>query len=104
MSPDKWTETQKGRAAILFREYPEIDKAFSLSHSLRMIFLQRCSKEEGRKSIAWIIHNTKKRERFFAYVQKNAFFWTDHAVSRICIIFFGGGWLNIVETYTRKYA
>ncbi|WP_440409260.1 hypothetical protein [Prevotella sp.] len=52
MSPDKWTETQKGRAAILFREYPEIDKAFSLSHSLRMIFLQRCSKEEGRKSIA----------------------------------------------------
>ena len=36
MSPNKWTDTQKERAAILFREYPEIEKAFSLSHSLRM--------------------------------------------------------------------
>ena len=51
MSPNKWTDTQKGRAAILFREYPEIEKAFSLSHSLRMIFSQRCSKEDGQKSL-----------------------------------------------------
>lgn len=29
MSPDKWTDTQKERAAILFREYPEIEKALS---------------------------------------------------------------------------
>ena len=51
MPPNKWTDTQKERATILFREYPEIEKAFSLSHSLRMIFSQRCSKEEGRKSL-----------------------------------------------------
>lgn len=51
MSPDKWTDTQKERAAILFREYPKIEKAFSLSHSLRMIFSQRCSREDGRKSL-----------------------------------------------------
>lgn len=51
MSPNKWTDTQKERAAILFREYPEIEKAFSLSHSLRMIFSQRCSKDAGLKSL-----------------------------------------------------
>ncbi len=51
MSANKWTDTQKERAAILFREYPEIEKAFGLSHSLRMIFSQRCSKEKGRESL-----------------------------------------------------
>ena len=51
MSPNKWTDPQKKRAAILFREYPEIEKAFGLSHSLRMIFSQRCSKEDGQKSL-----------------------------------------------------
>ena len=51
MSPDKWTDTQKERAAILFKEYPEIEKAYSISHSLRMIFSQRCTKEEGRASL-----------------------------------------------------
>ena len=51
MSPNKWTDAQKERASILFREYPGIEKAFSLSHSLRMIFSQRCSKEDGQKSL-----------------------------------------------------
>lgn len=45
MSPDKWTETQAERAGILFREFPDIHTAFSLTHSLRMIFSQRCDKE-----------------------------------------------------------
>jgi len=51
MSPDKWTETQAERAGILFREFPDIHKAFSLTHSLRMIFSQRCDKEQGRTSL-----------------------------------------------------
>lgn len=51
MSPDKWTETQKERAEILFREFPEIKTAFSLTHSLRMIFSQRCSKDKGAESL-----------------------------------------------------
>ena len=51
MSPNKWTDPQKKRAAILFQEYPEIEKAFGLSHSLRMIFSKRCSKEDGQKSL-----------------------------------------------------
>ena len=51
MSPDKWTDTQKERAEILFREFPDIKTSFSLMHSLRMIFSQRCDKEQGRISL-----------------------------------------------------
>jgi len=37
-SADKWTGKQKNRAKILFDLYPDIKKAYSLTHSLRMIF------------------------------------------------------------------
>ena len=37
-SPEKWTESQKERATILFREYPDIAKANQLVNSLRNIF------------------------------------------------------------------
>lgn len=37
-SSKKWTESQKQRAFILFQLYPDIKEAYSLTHSLRMIF------------------------------------------------------------------
>lgn len=37
-SGEKWTQKQKARAEILFAQYPDIKKAYSLTHSLRMIF------------------------------------------------------------------
>ncbi len=37
-SREKWTKTQKKRAKILFELYPDIKKAYSLTHSLRLIF------------------------------------------------------------------
>ena len=37
-SMDKWTESQKKRAKILFELYPDIKKAYYLTHSLRLIF------------------------------------------------------------------
>jgi transposase len=37
-SGDKWSESQKTRAKVLFEQYPDIKKAYSLTHSLRMIF------------------------------------------------------------------
>jgi len=37
-SADKWTGNQKERARILFAQYPDIKEAYSLTHSLRMIF------------------------------------------------------------------
>lgn len=44
-SGEKWTPKQKQRAAVLFELYPDIKKAYSLSHSLRMIFSH--NKEKG---------------------------------------------------------
>lgn len=37
-STEKWTEKQKHRAKLLFEMYPDIKEAYSLTHSLRMIF------------------------------------------------------------------
>ena len=51
-SPDKWSESQKQRAKILFGQYPDIDKAYSLTHSLRMIFNRNTIKDAARLSLA----------------------------------------------------
>lgn len=51
-SAEKWTESQKIRAGILFEEYPDIKKAHSLSHSLRMIFNKRSMKAVARTNLA----------------------------------------------------
>lgn len=44
----KWTERQK----ILFKEYPDIQLAYSLSHSLRMIVSKNTIKNAARLSMA----------------------------------------------------
>ena len=51
-SADKWTERQKERAKILFAEYPDIQLAYGLSHSLRMIFSKNTIKDVARLSMA----------------------------------------------------
>lgn len=44
-SPDRWSESQRKRARILFAQYPDIKKGFELTHQLRMIFSK--TKEKG---------------------------------------------------------
>ena len=51
-SSEKWTDEQKLRAKILFREYPDIKKAYGLSHSLRMILAKNTIKDAARLSLA----------------------------------------------------
>jgi transposase len=51
-SPEKWTQNQKERANVLFDSYPDIKEAFSLSHSLRMIFNKNTVKDAARMSLA----------------------------------------------------
>ena len=51
MSPDKWTETHKKRARILYREFPDIPDCLLAYHSLRMIFSQKVDKEKGSVSL-----------------------------------------------------
>lgn len=51
-SGEKWTSSQHRRAEILFREYPDLEKAYGLSHSLRMIFSKNTFKDAARLSMA----------------------------------------------------
>jgi len=51
-SGEKWTEKQKQRAKLLFKLYPDIKKAYSLTHSLRMIFAKNSIKNAARLSLA----------------------------------------------------
>lgn len=51
-SPEKWTESQKERAHILFDQYPDLKEAYSLTHSLRMIFNKNKMKDAARLSLA----------------------------------------------------
>ena len=51
-SPEKWSESQKERAKILFREYPDLKKGHSLTHSLRMIYNKNSIKAGARLSLA----------------------------------------------------
>ena len=51
-SADKWTRKQAARARILFEEFPDLQKAYSLSHSLRMTFAKNTVKDAARLSMA----------------------------------------------------
>lgn len=49
---DKWTESQRQRAEVLFEIYPDLKEAYSLTHSLRMIFSKNSIKDAARLSLA----------------------------------------------------
>ena len=51
-SADKWTQKQKQRAELLFEMYPDIKKAYSLTHSLRMIYAKNSTKDAARLNLA----------------------------------------------------
>jgi transposase len=51
-SSEKWTNSQKQRAEILFENYPDLQQAYSLTHSLRMIYNKNTIKDAARLSLA----------------------------------------------------
>ena len=51
-SADKWTESQRQRAEVLFETYPDLRQAYSLTHSLRMIFSKNSIKDAAGLSPA----------------------------------------------------
>lgn len=51
-SADKWTDSQKQRAELLFEACPDLKEAYSLTHSLRMIFSRNTAKDAARLSLA----------------------------------------------------
>ena len=51
-SREKWTETQRERADILFELYPEIAKAYKLSEKLKQLYNSRIPKEIAMTKLA----------------------------------------------------
>ena len=49
-SADKWTESQRERAALLFEQYPDIKKGYGLSHALRVIFNNKNATPESARA------------------------------------------------------
>lgn len=49
-SADKWSDSQKERAKILFEQYPDLKTAYGLSHSLRVIFNNKNATPETAKA------------------------------------------------------
>ena len=47
-----WTEKQKDRSVILFREYPDLEEAYNLAHSLRIIYSQTKDKKIAYTKLA----------------------------------------------------
>lgn len=51
-SANNWTDSQKERAKILFAQYPDLKEAYSLTHSLRLIFNKNDDKNVARLKLA----------------------------------------------------
>ena len=51
-SPEKWSQSQKQRAKILFAQYPDLKKAFDLTHDLRIIFAKTKEKAVAYTKLA----------------------------------------------------
>ena len=62
----KWTDSQKRRAAILFREYPAIEEAYGVSMKLTDIFNTKCNKSVALTKLArWYEEVEKLNCKFF---------------------------------------
>lgn len=61
-SADKWTPKQKVRARILFKRFPDIKKAYSLTHSLRMIYSKTTEKGIAYTKLARWYNDVAKSE------------------------------------------
>lgn len=56
-SVDKWSKSQKERAKILFKEYPDLEKAYNLVHRLRVLYNTAKSPETALPKLAlWYNH------------------------------------------------
>lgn len=50
-SGDKWGDSKKERAGILFEQYPQMKEAYSLVCKVRAIFKMKISREEAKKKL-----------------------------------------------------
>lgn len=50
-STGKWTEKQRARATILFKEFPELNHAYNLSMSFRAWYENNTSKQQAKEAL-----------------------------------------------------
>jgi transposase len=51
-SREKWTQNQKQRAKILFKNYPDIEKAYNLNQQLRQVYETKAGKSVAMTKLA----------------------------------------------------
>jgi transposase len=51
-SREKWTQNQKQRAKILFKNYPDIEKAYNLNQQLRQVYETKAGKNVAMTKLA----------------------------------------------------
>lgn len=84
---NKWTQSQKQRAEILFREYPDIKKAYNLSMQLGLIYHQAKTKDVALTRLA----------RWYDQVDKSGFLSFGTIVRTIQTHY-----LNIINFFDRR--
>jgi len=66
---NKWSERQKNRAEILFREYPSLEKAYNLSMMFRSFYEHSKTKEEAKENLdKWYKKIELKKEQQASYI------------------------------------
>jgi transposase len=81
-SPGKWSPSQKKRAAILFKLYPDIRKAFGLVHRLRMIYSKSKSIGTARLKLAlWYNHVTESGFQTFNSLSASIYTHSDRILN-----------------------
>ncbi len=50
-STNKWTESQRARATILFREFPELQHAYNISMSFRSWYEHNTDKQQAKENL-----------------------------------------------------
>lgn len=66
LSADKWTKKQRKRISIVFKLYPDIRKAYSLAHRLRIIYNTSKSAGAARLKLA-LWYNHVMDSRFYSF-------------------------------------
>lgn len=71
-TPNKWTDNQKQRAEILFREYPDIQKAYQLSCDLSDIYNRNITKNIALTKMAhWFKDAEESGFKSFETIQRS---------------------------------
>jgi transposase len=81
-SPEKWSEKKQQIAKSLFREYYDIAKGYSLTHSRRMIFCKNSIKNAARLSLArWYDQGTESEFKTFNTIAASVYVHYDEILN-----------------------